>query len=79
LKYDTCTTSRVSEIHASGMGSMAWFRGPMGMKEDVAEKYRDLGNEDEDMYLAVMKTGVGSLCVNRPNVLVNLIKKLKSS
>jgi hypothetical protein len=51
----------------------------MGMKEDVAEKYRDLGNEDEDMYLAVMKTGVGSLCVNRPNVLVNLIKKLKSS
>lgn len=79
LKYDTCTTSRVSEIHASGMGSMAWFRGPMGMKEDVAEKYRDLGNEDEAMYLAVMKTGVGSLCVNRPNVLVDLIKKLKST
>jgi glycerophosphoryl diester phosphodiesterase len=79
LKYDTCTTSRVTEIHASGMGSMAWFRGPMGMKEDVTHKYRDLGNEDEAMYLAVMKTGVGSLCVNRPNVLVDLVGKLRSS
>lgn len=77
LKYDTCTKSRVSEIHAAGLRSMAWFRGPVGMKEDVAYKYYDVGNEDVDMYLAVMKTGVWSMCVNRPNVIIELMRRLK--
>lgn len=77
LKYDTCTKSRVSEIHAAGMRSMAWFRGPIGMKEDVTYKYHDVGNEDADMYLAVMKTGVWSMCVNRPNVILEVMRKLK--
>jgi glycerophosphoryl diester phosphodiesterase len=77
LKYDTCTKARVSEIHAAGLRSMAWFRGPVGMKEDVAYKYYDVGNEDADMYLAVMKTGVWSMCVNRPNVIIELMRKLK--
>ena len=77
LKYDVCTTSRVNCIHAAGMRSMAWFRGPIGMKDDVTYKYFDVGNEDDDMYLAVMKTGVWSMCVNRPDVILALMRKLK--
>ena len=72
LKYDTCTALRVQEIHANGMCSMAWFRGPMGMKEDATYKYHDVGNEDKDMYLAVMKTGVRRICVNRPDIILEM-------
>jgi len=71
LKYDTCTRSRVQEIHAAGFGSMLWMRGPVGMAKDCTNKYWDVGNEDESMYLALMKTGVQQMCVNRPDVLVD--------
>eukprot|EP00591_Stephanopyxis_turris_P015574 CAMPEP_0195541908 /NCGR_PEP_ID=MMETSP0794_2-20130614/51330_1 /TAXON_ID=515487 /ORGANISM="Stephanopyxis turris, Strain CCMP 815" /LENGTH=418 /DNA_ID=CAMNT_0040676023 /DNA_START=60 /DNA_END=1317 /DNA_ORIENTATION=+ len=50
LKYDTCTKDRIDAIHAAGMDSMAWFRGPIGMKEDVTYKYFDVENENEVMY-----------------------------
>jgi len=73
LKYDTCTEERVAAIHAAGMDSMAWFRGPIGMREDARDKYHDVGNEDESMYRIVMGTGVRSLCVNRPDLLVELL------
>lgn len=73
FKYDTCTTERVEEVHANGMGSMAWFRGPTGMNQDVNEKYFDVASEDRLMYLFVMSTGVKQLCVNKPDVLISLL------
>ena len=78
LKYDTCTTDRVGQIHKAGMGSMAWFRGPPGMAEDTSTKYLDVGNEDESMYQTVLKTGVQALCVNRPNILIGMLRKDRS-
>ena len=75
LKYDTCTKDRIDQIHKAGMGSMAWFRGPPGMAEDTKTKYLDVGNEDESMYQTVIKTGVQGLCVNRPNILIDMLKR----
>jgi len=63
LKYDTCTKERIQSIHEAGMDSMAWFRGPRGMKKDVYTKYFDVGNEDSNMYRVVMASGVKSMCV----------------
>jgi len=76
LKYDTCTKERVTSIHANGMDSMAWWRGPPGMLEDVTEKYLDVGNEDELMYLTVINTGVDTLCVNKPEIMASLLKSM---
>ena len=76
LKYDTCTKERVTSIHDNGMRSMAWFRGPVGMKIDASTKYLDVGNEDETMYQALINTGVMTMCVNKPDVLVNLISNI---
>jgi glycerophosphoryl diester phosphodiesterase len=75
LKYDTCTKERVDLIHEAGMRSMAWFRGPKGMKEDTTHKYLDVGNEDETMYKTVINTGVMSLCVNKADVVAKIIGK----
>eukprot|EP00956_Cyclotella_meneghiniana_P042137 scaffold248377_cov74-Cyclotella_meneghiniana.AAC.2 len=77
LKYDTCTFERIQEAHDAGLGTMAWFRGPIGMVEDTTLKYHDVGNEDESMYELVLRTGVGSMCVNRPDVMVRLATKLQ--
>lgn len=75
LRYDTCTRERVESIHEAGMGSMAWFRGPNSMLSDCTFKYHDVGNEDCTMYQTVLNTGVKSMCVNRPDILVDLIEK----
>lgn len=75
LKYNTCTSQRVERIHNAGMDSMVWMRGPVGMSEDVDTLYKDVGNEDENMYLAIMKTGVKAMCVNKPEILANLLMK----
>jgi glycerophosphoryl diester phosphodiesterase len=75
LRYDYCTVERIRAIHAANMDSMCWFRGPIGMKSDVANKYLDVGNEDERCYQALIDTGVMQLCVNRPDVLIGLLKK----
>lgn len=75
LKYDTCTKERVAAIHARGLKSMAWFRGPKNMKLDSTSKYLDVGNEDEAMYQVLINTGVMAMCVNRPNVLLNLLQR----
>jgi hypothetical protein len=72
LRYDTCTPLVIDAIHANGMDSMAWFRGPIGMHKDVTGKYLDVGNEDVIMYEMILETGVRQLCVNRPNVLVEM-------
>jgi glycerophosphoryl diester phosphodiesterase len=75
LRYDYCTVERIGAIHAANMDSMCWFRGPIGMKSDTATKYLDIGNEDESCYQALIDTGVKQLCVNRPDVLIGLLKK----
>lgn len=75
LKYSTCTKSRVNEIHGAGMDSMCWLRGPIGMKEDVKSVYYDVGNEDEMLFRVVMATGVKKMCVNKPDVLVQMLKQ----
>eukprot|EP00536_Pseudo-nitzschia_multiseries_P010067 jgi/Psemu1/258682/estExt_Genewise1Plus.C_2950038 len=76
LKYDTCTKPLIDRIHAAGLGSMAWFRGPIGMGEDCSSKYFDVGNEDLAMYETVVRTGVQQLCVNKPDVLIELRERL---
>ncbi len=76
LKYDTCKKPLIDRIHSSGLGTMAWFRGPIGMNEDCATKFRDVGNEDFSMYEAVLQTGVQQMCVNKPDVLIALREKL---
>lgn len=75
LRYDTCHKDIITLIHEAGMDSMAWFRGPIGMASDCRERFWDVGNEDESMYKAILRTGVRQLCVNRPDVLVQLRKK----
>jgi len=72
LKYDTCKKPLIDRIHSNGLGSMAWFRGPIGMTEDCSIKYKDVGNEDVSMYEALMHTGVQQLCVNKPDLLIAL-------
>jgi len=76
LKYDTCNKPLIDRIHSRGLGSMAWFRGPIGMNEDCSIRYRDVGNEDFAMYEALLHTGVQQLCVNKPDVLIALREKL---
>jgi glycerophosphoryl diester phosphodiesterase len=76
LKYSTCTSDRISEIHGAGMDSMIWMRGPIGMEEDVSDKFHDVGNETEDMYMTIMNTGVKAMCVNRSDVLSTLLSKM---
>eukprot|EP00537_Pseudo-nitzschia_pungens_P001647 CAMPEP_0172365134 /NCGR_PEP_ID=MMETSP1060-20121228/8111_1 /TAXON_ID=37318 /ORGANISM="Pseudo-nitzschia pungens, Strain cf. cingulata" /LENGTH=460 /DNA_ID=CAMNT_0013088333 /DNA_START=294 /DNA_END=1676 /DNA_ORIENTATION=+ len=78
LKYDTCTKPLIDRIHAAGLGSMAWFRGPIGMGEDCSSKYFDVGNEDLAMYETVLRTGVQQLCVNKPDVLIELRERIFS-
>lgn len=73
LQYDTCTVERVNAIREAGMRSMAWFRGPEGMTDDVKDRYWDIGNEDERCYEAVLDTGVDELCVNKPDILKSIL------
>lgn len=76
LKYSTCTRERVQQIHAAGMDSMLWMRGPVGMIEDIQRIWsEDVGNEDERMYRAIMATGVKGMCVNKPDLLSNILKR----
>mmetsp|Transcript_9479 Transcript_9479/g.13935 ORF Transcript_9479/g.13935 Transcript_9479/m.13935 type:complete len:301 (+) Transcript_9479:62-964(+) len=75
LKYSTCTKERVCRIHDAGMDSMIWMRGPIGMQYDVTHRFQDVGNEDESMYRTIMATGVKAMCVNKPDVLANLLMK----
>jgi glycerophosphoryl diester phosphodiesterase len=77
LRYDTCTVDLINQIHDSGFGSMAWFRGPVGMEDDCTNKYYDVGNEDETMYETLLGTGVQEMCINRPDVLVRLRERLR--
>ena len=64
FRYDTCTYANIEAAHRAGFTTMAWFRGVPAMKMD-ATKYNDVGNEDIDMYKAVLKSGVRGLIANR--------------
>eukprot|EP00980_Cylindrotheca_fusiformis_P016613 scaffold4973_cov135-Cylindrotheca_fusiformis.AAC.31 len=76
LRYDTCTIERVEQIHKAGLGSMAWFRGPVSMSK---QHFSDVGDEDEEMYKAVMATGVQQICCNRPDIVVGILNKGRSN
>lgn len=76
LRYDTCTRPLIEQIHEKGLGSMAWFRGPVGMSKDSKNKYWDVGNEDEAMYETLLRTGVQQMCINRPDVLIKLVNRI---
>ena len=78
LRYDTCTSERVRAIHEKGLGSMAWMRGPQGMRKDTSTKYLDVGNEDSECYRALFATGVQQLCCNRPLAALALIDSDRS-
>lgn len=75
LRYDKCTRERVQNIHAAGMTSMAWFRGPVDMQKDAAKRFTDVGNEDAAMYQTVLNSGVKAMCINKPDVLIKHLKK----
>ena len=75
LKYSTCTLERVQAIHDAGLDSMAWMRGPMGMQYDILNIFDDVGNEDDHMYSILIATGVRNLCVNRPERLVDFLRR----
>jgi glycerophosphoryl diester phosphodiesterase len=45
------------------------------MRRDVENKYLDVGNEDETMYATLLETGVRQMCVNRPDVLLNMLSR----
>lgn len=105
LKYDTCSRTLVKQIHAAGFSSMAWFRGPMGMHDDLTNKYdndnhdttdngssdsgtgsasasstrHDFKEEHSTLYETLIKTGVQQLCVNKPNLLLQLRNKYNSN
>jgi len=72
LRYDTCSASKVQAIHEAGFGSFAWMRGPVTMAIDFRDKFWDVDCENEDMYQAILDTGVQMVCVNKPDIMVKL-------
>jgi glycerophosphoryl diester phosphodiesterase len=90
LRYDECTVTRVQDIHAAGLVSMAWMRGPVGMSHDLQHVYTNVGgahekNEhdvtrgEEACYQALIDTGVQQICCNKPNLLLQMLKEKSSS
>jgi glycerophosphoryl diester phosphodiesterase len=72
LPYDLCTPTLITTLHKAGLTTMAWMRGPIGMAQDVQDKYWDVGNEDERMYATLLRSGVQQVCVNKPDVLIGM-------
>jgi len=69
LRYDTCVKSRITELHARGMKTLAWMKSPPLIVSDCKERYLDVGHEDEKMFRTIMNSGVNSICTNRPGIL----------
>lgn len=76
LRYDFCTQENIKAIHQAGLGSMAWFRGPIGMASDCKARFLDVGNEDESMYDVMLRTGVQRMCINKPDILLGFRERL---
>ena len=72
LPYDACSVTRIREIHSAGFGSMAWFRGPMGMMEDLINKWKY--KNEEECYAALIETGVQQICCNKPHILLDTLE-----
>jgi len=43
------------------------------MVDDLTHRFYDVGNEDERIYWTIMATGVRAMCVNRPDVLKQML------
>lgn len=65
LRYDTCTKENVEKAKEEGLKVMSWCSGPKRMSEEV---WSDVGNEDEDFYNVILRTGVDKVCVNKPDL-----------
>lgn len=72
LVYDECSVERVRAIHAAGLRSLAWLRGPVGMGR---EPYLDVGDEDAACYQALIDTGVQQICCNKPDLLLQILRE----
>jgi glycerophosphoryl diester phosphodiesterase len=80
IKYDCCHQTLIQNIHHAGYQTMAWLRGPIGMKLDCTTKYHDIGchiyhDEDERCYQALIDTGVQQICCNKPNLLIRMLQQ----
>lgn len=73
LRYDTCSCERIKAAQAAGFRTMAWFRGPKALGEDILQ-WKDIQTERE-AYEKVLKTGVGAVCCNRPDVVLELLQR----
>ncbi|GMH91107.1 hypothetical protein TrVE_jg5044 [Triparma verrucosa] len=73
LRYDTCTMENVRKAKEAGLSVMSWCSGPLRMS---SEKWSDCGNEDEDFYDVILRTGVDKICVNRPDVARKVCDKI---
>jgi glycerophosphoryl diester phosphodiesterase len=77
LRYNTCSSEKVVNIHEAGMDSMAWFCGPGHMKKHAKELYYDVANEDPTLYQMLIDTGVRKMCVNKPDLLAQIVTQRK--
>jgi len=73
LKYNECTKARVESAHTQGYRVMAWFCGPITMKQNAT--MNNEGNEDEAMYEKVIASGCDEMCVNRVYLLAEMKRK----
>jgi glycerophosphoryl diester phosphodiesterase len=86
LRYDDCTVERIQDIHFHNFTSMAWFRGPVGMRQDADHRFHDIGEgrmstsdnvflENKNCYRIMIETGVQQICCNRPDLLMRVIQE----
>lgn len=73
LPYDACSVDRVREVRQAGFRSMAWFRGPKGMKEDL--EIWGFSTEEE-CYPDLIRAGVDEICCNKPHQLMTASKMI---
>ena len=78
VPYHECTRHRVAALAAANLTSMAWFRGPVGMVQDLPQKYNDVGSEEGPAcYQALLDTGVDQVCCNKPDLAMALLQRLE--
>lgn len=77
LRYDTCSVSRIAEATAAGLITAAWFRGPVAMDDDLANRWKR--STEEDLYEELLHTGVHQICCNKPVVLLQMLQAMSDS
>eukprot|EP00667_Euglena_gracilis_P016775 EG_transcript_17581 len=63
MHYSDCTAEVIAEARQAGLQTMVWCSAPRNMKAP----------EDADLYARLAATGVDVMCVNRPDVLAELL------